>query len=228
MALCTNIVRLCKDDFKLSRHALLPFIMSDCSWCPSCCSRCFTLHLLVPTSDSPFSLRNLRLGGTLTLNKARIGVVHQKNCVHRHEEDGWHTFRSDWVIEYLGNCEELALVQGLDFLIHHNFVRATCRGDRDGRLVLRIYLVQFDLSNVQGRLRVRKESTLSAARRYMRMLLPKLSQSPDRWLGQEKVPSEEDRRLINETVVRFSFHLLCAKLTFISRIRVPSQTFIVI
>ena len=183
-------------------------MMSDCTWCPSCCSRCFTLHLLAPTSDSPFSLRNLLFGGTLTLDKPRIGVIHQKNCLHGHEEDGWHVFRSDWLIECLKNSEELALIQGLAFLIHHNFVRATCRGDQDGKLVIRIYLVQFDLSNVQGRLRVRKENTLSAARRYMRTLFPKLSQSPDKWLGRQIVPSQEDRRFINETIVRFSLYLL--------------------
>lgn len=183
-------------------------MMSDCTWCPSCCSRCFTLHLLAPTSDSPFSLCNLLLGGTLTLDQPRIGVIHQKNCLHGHEEDGWHVFRSDWLIECLENSEELALIQGLDFLIHHNFVRATCRGDQDGKLVIRIYLVQFDLSNVQGRLRVRKENTLSAARRYMRTLFPKLSQSPDKWLGQQIVPSQEDRRFIMETMVRFSLYLL--------------------
>ena len=194
----------CKDDLRATRHALLRFIMSNCTWCPSCCSRCFTLHLQAPTSDSPFSLRNLLLGGTLTLKKPRIGVIHQKNCVHGHEEDGWHIFRSDWLIEYL-ESSELALIQDIDFLIRHNFVRATCRGAQDGRLVLRIYLVQFDLSNVQGRLRIRKENILSAARRYMRALLPKLSQSPDKWLGREILPGKEDRYLINETIVSFLF-----------------------
>ncbi|KIM48685.1 hypothetical protein M413DRAFT_437870 [Hebeloma cylindrosporum] len=175
--------------------------MSDCTWCPSCCPRCFTFNQLAATSDSPFSLRNLLLGGTLTLDKARIGVVHQKNCVHRHEEDGWHAFQSGWLIQCLQNsAEDLALIQGLAFLILHNFVRATCRGDHHGRLVLRIYLVQFDLSNVQGRLRVRKENILSAGRRHMRTLLPKLSQSLDKWLCREIVSSGEEKRLIKETI----------------------------
>jgi len=195
-----------------SSNALLRPTMSDLisEWCPSCCSLCFPFRLDTPRSDSPFSLRNLCLGGTLTLDKARVSIsVTHQNCPHKHEEDDWHIFRSHWVITCLDNPEELALIRSLDFLIQHNFIRATCRGDQDGRLIIRIYLVQFDLSNVQGRLRVRKENVLSSGRRHMHTLLPKLSQSHNKWKGLGKETIEDDRHLVNNTIVCLYLFLPC-------------------
>jgi len=49
-------------------------------------------------------------------------------------------------------------------------------------MALRIYFIPYDLPNVQGKLRVRKENVLNPAKRYMRNLVPRISQD---WMGLE-------------------------------------------
>jgi hypothetical protein len=66
-------------------------------------------------------------------------------------------------------------------------------------MLLRIYLIPYDLPNVQGKLRVRKSSILNPAKRYMRTLLSRIIQDYDGWRGLP--PSGDAKELIPERIV---------------------------
>ncbi|PFH51695.1 hypothetical protein AMATHDRAFT_142017 [Amanita thiersii Skay4041] len=75
------------------------------------------------------------------------------------------------------------LCRDLDFLIKHQFVSATYRFDGQQTIVVRIYIIPYDLPNVQGRLRVRRETVLSPARRCMSPLLSRVRRCSKEWEG---------------------------------------------
>ncbi|KAH9484424.1 putative ATP-dependent helicase C23E6.02 [Psilocybe cubensis] len=54
-------------------------------------------------------------------------------------------------------------------------------------MVLRIYLIPYDLSGVKGVLKIRKDNVLIPARRLMRNLLPRISKDVEKWYGMERV-----------------------------------------
>ncbi|PPQ63287.1 hypothetical protein CVT24_006812 [Panaeolus cyanescens] len=70
-------------------------------------------------------------------------------------------------------------------------------------MTVRIYIIPYDLSNVQGRLRTRKEAIVSPARKYLQRLLTKISQNIESWNGNgigtglsPFFPDSEDRRTL--------------------------------
>ncbi|KAG6817776.1 hypothetical protein H0H87_003184 [Tephrocybe sp. NHM501043] len=73
-------------------------------------------------------------------------------------------------------------------------------------VILRIYIIPYDLANVQGQLRIRKKDILSPARRYLRRLLPLIIQdretwmlgSPPRSVSQTLISNNKDRRNLAE------------------------------
>ncbi len=138
--------------------------------------------------DSPFALQNLLPLGTTSFN-IPVEVDHQI-CEHSHAEDGWHVFQAHLVLPRLSDSVDIARCQGLAFLCKERFVSATYRSNPYGLMDVRIYLIPYDLPNAHGKLRLRKEGILGPGRRYMRSLLPTVSQSINRWLG-EKVTGHE-------------------------------------
>lgn len=137
--------------------------------CPSCCLLCSSKPPALTPTLTPLSLANFLPAGTL-----RIDTPPTQSCDHTHEEDGWHRFTNptgEW--------------DGLAFLIKHEFVAVTCRLSDDRlALVIRIYVIPWDLANYGGKLRLRDESkVLAPARKYLRALFPKIVRDPAAWEG---------------------------------------------
>ncbi|CAA7270930.1 unnamed protein product [Cyclocybe aegerita] len=171
--------------------------------CPSCCPNCFISTLSSHRSSSPYALHNLLPVGTVIID---IPVASQHDiCEHAHVEDGWHEFQAQQVVPQLSNAEDVAFCRGLEFLIKQRFISCTCRCTPDNRMALRVYLIPYDLANVQGKLRIRKDNILSPAKRYLRALVPKISQDIGRWNGlkpegedRDFIPQVQDRRTLAE------------------------------
>ena len=172
--------------------SLLLVIMS--TDCPSCCADCSVRNLTLCSSDSPYALRNLLQAGTITL-----AVSGPLVCDHgSHAEDGWHHFDESEIISHLSEPQCAVFCRELDFLINHSFISVTYRRANDGWIVLRIYLIPYDLPNVQGKLRVRKSIVLNPAKRYMRSLLARIVQDQSGWLG---LSPRDGNDLIPEIIV---------------------------
>ncbi|KAF8635489.1 hypothetical protein AX17_003879 [Amanita inopinata Kibby_2008] len=104
-------------------------------------------------------------------------------CKHLHAEDDWHVFNGSMLLSHLTRLEDDSLCRQLDFLIKHQFISATCRSDGHDLLIVRIYLIPHDLPNVQGRLRMRKASVLSPAKRHLSSLISELKCCSHAWEG---------------------------------------------
>ncbi|KAK0463570.1 uncharacterized protein EV420DRAFT_1618586 [Desarmillaria tabescens] len=65
----------------------------------------------------------------------------------------------------------------------HRFVAATYHQSLPSVLVVRIYIIPYDLPGVQGQLRIRKQPVLNRARRSLRLLLSVVEQSAMAWDG---------------------------------------------
>ena len=155
--------------------------------CPSCCLDCGSgTPILSSSSNDPFALANLLPAGTLHLSL----VLNDYVCDHSHLEDGWHPLKTDLVLQNLTSEEDDPLLREMAFLVKHAFISCSCRlGQNGNSLTIRVYLIPYDLSNVQGRLRVRDESTvLAPSRRYLKALLQRLAQDSDLWEGAEANP----------------------------------------
>lgn len=153
--------------------------------CSSCCLDCqqatspATSFPAVP--NTPFALGNLLQAGTVNLNISP--EIRQAICDHHHDEDDWHEFKPTMLIPRLTDPQYVDFCHELEFLSRQRFITVTYRCLDDGQLILRIYLIPYDLVNVQGRLRIRKDNILNPAKRYMRTLLPKILQDLDTWNG---------------------------------------------
>ncbi|KAF8077645.1 hypothetical protein FPV67DRAFT_1462505 [Lyophyllum atratum] len=177
---------------------------SSAEICPSCCAMCTAANSgpnETSEASSPYALNKLVPAGTLTfqLDQDQEGVA----CNHAHVGDGWHPFEGRLFDQRL--LTDNALCREMDFLIKHRFIAATYRLGASAA-VLRVYIIPYDLENIQGRLRIRKEVILAPARRCMRNLLPKVIQSQASWdlgappidLSTTLVPRDKDRRTLGE------------------------------
>jgi hypothetical protein len=152
-------------------------ILSDI--CPSCCASCSGGNQ-EQGLETPYSLGNLLAAGTLIVNLD--SDIQEFTCNHIHAEDSWHPFQHNIFKDHLV-VDDTSVCREIEFLVEHRFVSVTYRLGPLQRVYLRIYIIPFDLANVQGKLRVRKEIVLSPARRYLRTLLPKITQDSDNWNG---------------------------------------------
>ncbi|KAH7921384.1 hypothetical protein BV22DRAFT_1038738 [Leucogyrophana mollusca] len=149
--------------------------------CPSCCLSC-NLNLGTaapspPTAD-PFSPQNLLAAGTIRVDDAQISVP----CDHRHSLDAWHFLP----VRELSHRPDDTLFCGLGFLAEHSYLRATCRFGVGGTtLFVRVYLVPYDLRDVQGKLRNRSEGVVKTAKYHLQALLPQIRQDLESWNAQE-------------------------------------------
>jgi hypothetical protein len=108
--------------------------------------------------------------------------MRELSCNHLHVEDSWHPFQYNIFKDHLA-VNHANICREIDFLVQHRFVSVTYYLGAFPRMFLRIYIIPFDLANVQGELRVRKEIILGPARRYLRKLLPMITQDHDNWNG---------------------------------------------
>ncbi|KAJ7193843.1 P-loop containing nucleoside triphosphate hydrolase protein [Mycena pura] len=135
-------------------------------------------------SDSPWCLRNFLSYGTLSVGLLPYAAEQLRQDIDKSfAEDGWGVFVAQRVLQHLENPEDDLTLRELDFLVQQKFVFASVSLPTSNHLIIRIYLIPYDLPGVQGQLRVRKEVILLPARRRMADLLPKLSRSPQCWDG---------------------------------------------
>ncbi|KIL67165.1 hypothetical protein M378DRAFT_191789 [Amanita muscaria Koide BX008] len=153
--------------------------------CPSCCQLCRDLQVSPSNNDSPFDLKNLIPVGVVNIDVLdEDGETAAALCVHTHAEDDWHAFHGSALLTHLTSMADDSFCKELDFLIQHHFVSATYRFDDNRRsIIVRIYLIPYDLPNVQGRLRLRKEAISSPARRHLSALLPRIRCCREDWDG---------------------------------------------
>ena len=175
------------------------------SWCPSCCAGCFVAEIpSEPSKGTPYSLGNLLSVGSVSVN---LGIEPQHLiCDHTHAQDGWHSFNVHSIIPHLSDAEDVSFCRQIEFLVKHQFILATYRATHDAKMALRIYLIPCDLSNVQGKLRVRGNNILAPAKRYLRQLLPKIISSEEIWNGLQ--PTKEITTLIPNPKACYT-HIAC-------------------
>jgi hypothetical protein len=180
------------------------------SQCSICCSSCASESEAIRSPDSvagPFSVENLLPAGTLSLpiSQTELGNI----CDHSHSAEGWHNFLGKALLPHLTDQENETLCHHLDFLVEHKFLTIQCKiGDSGTALILRVYIVPYDLSGVQGKLRVRSEtSDLKPARLCLRNVLPRIMQGKGLWDAHDldPPPSSSCCFLDSNTVVVLSF-----------------------
>jgi len=190
--------------------------------CSICCSSCASdLEIRSPESTpddtaGPFAVQNLLPAGTLSLPISQTDLANI--CNHTHTTEDWHSFPGKALLPYLTDQESETLCHHLDFLVERKFLIIKCKvGDAGLALILRIYLVPYDLPGVQGMLRVRDEtSDLKPARQCLRNVLPLIVQEMSLWNACDLDPSPSSPRyfLDSKTVV-VSFFTFCPD-TYIS------------
>ncbi|KAF9556010.1 hypothetical protein CPC08DRAFT_711560 [Agrocybe pediades] len=168
--------------------------------CTSCCPGCRLERPSFAGTSSPFSLINLLPFGTLHL-LVSANTQHLL-CEHMHAEDGWHLFQEANLVPHLARSEDITFCQQLGFLVMHRFISATYMAGENEQMIVRIYLIPYDLANVRGELRIRKPNILVPAKKYMRDLLPRISQNTGLWNGQRDAGvryfSQKDRRSLSD------------------------------
>lgn len=133
--------------------------------------------------DGPFALVNFLPAGCLIFPSHPTSIV---GCEKTHRNQ-WHSWPGRDIIHALLPPEDDRLLRSVDFLIFHNFIAATCQISSDRKLYIRVYLIPFDLPNVEGRLRRRDEVTvLKPARNYLRTLLFRLTRDLASWNGDSR------------------------------------------
>ena len=157
----------------------------------------------------PFAVRNLLPAGTLSLPIAQTDLANICDHTHINDSEDWHTFPGKALLPYLTDQENETLCRQLDFLVEHEFLSIQCKvGDSGATLMLRVYVVPYDLPGVQGKLRVRDEtSDLKPARLCLRNVLPQIIQERSLWDAHDLDPSPSSPSyfLDAKTVVTLSF-----------------------
>lgn len=137
-----------------------------------------------PSSGDPYALENLLPAGTIQVELGTADI----SCPSSPQvaaEDGWHPLSN--VNPEIALPTFRALVQTIQFLTRYRFISATYKSAFLNRyLVIRIYIIPFDLPGVHGSLtyHVRKceaQQVLSMARQYMSVLLPQIVQDQASW-----------------------------------------------
>jgi hypothetical protein len=196
--------------------------------CFLCCSSCTSGQGVTPSqhdaTSGSFAVRNLLPAGTLSLPISQTDL--RNICVHSHTAEGWHNFLGKSLLPQITDQENETLCRHLDFLVEHKFLVVQCKvGDSRTALVLRVYIVPYDLPGVQGKLRVRDEATeLRPARVCLRNVLPRVIQDKSVWDSHDlgPLPSAPRYLLDSDTVVVFSISILSRNLLASrSRITVP-------
>lgn len=171
--------------------------------CPSCCNSCQESNH--PSNNythnydikNPFAIENLLASGTIRLTLAQDALFHDI-CDHSHSEDGWHFFRGALMAPHLLNSPENIFARELDFLVKHQFISATYRVFAHTTVFVRIYLIPYDLRNVNGSLNllVRRPDILRQANSCLKRLLPRIIQDLGNWEGVDSASTSALQPLI--------------------------------
>ena len=154
--------------------------------CDICCLACRSRAAVIPADGTnsirnPYAVANLLPAGTLRIPFAETDP--EISCDHRHGDSGWHKFTDTSIALLVEPVAHGQLCRQLAFLISHRFLVVTYRlVPLENAICLRVYVVPYDLANVQGQLRIRDETTvLKYAREYMKLILPLIKQDHEEW-----------------------------------------------
>ncbi|KAL0571366.1 hypothetical protein V5O48_010604, partial [Marasmius crinis-equi] len=162
-------------------------------------------HTPESSKKTPTDLCNLVPAGTLELHLSDLSYPPKREvCDHRHLEDGWHYFD---VENLKGLVSEADLIEALAFLIDKSFVSASYNYVDEYTVVVRIYLIPYDLPGMRGQLsrKMRNPQVLSRGKYSMSSILPWIRQDPQSWEGMASsleakhlIDTEVDRRTLPE------------------------------
>ena len=136
----------------------------------------------------PFELSNLLPAGVLVLTFSGI----DQNPRHAVFREKWRAFDQETARSLRPFCspQDIGVLESLSFLVEHEFARITSNFlSIHALLLLRVYLIPYDLPGVQGRLMNRQEHILGHYKRSMREILPKMISESDYWRGADVLPS---------------------------------------
>ncbi|TFK30303.1 hypothetical protein FA15DRAFT_663708 [Coprinopsis marcescibilis] len=175
--------------------------MSSTTTCTSCCLKCANARPGPETRIDPeaFGLDNLLRLGTISITLGEDSRP-EIYCEHVHASDGWHPYGGTAKFLPLTSLADVRTCQGLEFLVKHQFIDATYRIHKTGRLIARIYLIPYDLPGARGVLHNRKDVVLGPGKRYLQSLLPRVVAD---WEGnddaaQSALPDTKDGRTLAE------------------------------
>ena len=135
----------------------------------------------------PLELSSLLPAGVVALTLSGL----DQNPVHPAFREVWRTFDQETASSLRPFCSpgDATLLESLSFLVTHDFARATSSFlSQHTVLLLRVYLIPFDLRGVQGRLMNRQEHILVRYRRSLKDILPRISNDNEYWRGADVLP----------------------------------------
>jgi hypothetical protein len=150
--------------------------------------------------QDPFALINLLPAGVICLTLSPLEDRQDTAA----GEDGWDLLHTPSLIPCVTCDQDDILLRQLEFLTIHEFILATCRVGPKSTFYIRIYLIPFDLPNVQGRLRTRDEEIMSPARKFLKVVLPRADQNVARWEAGDP-SSGSVKCLIPQNIVTFLY-----------------------
>ena len=130
-------------------------------------------------SSDVLALSNLLPAGTLS-----FALIETWNgSLHSLSESWCELPGQDLVNSCLSRDTDLELLDAVYRLIEGYFICVTCRVAHSSLLLLRIYLIPYDLPNVNGALHTRPEASLSQGRKLMKRVLTRISRDKSVWDG---------------------------------------------
>ncbi|EJD02151.1 uncharacterized protein FOMMEDRAFT_87894 [Fomitiporia mediterranea MF3/22] len=139
-------------------------------------------------------------------------------CMHQHADDGFHAVQNTHFLAPYVDPQDHKLLVALSFLLQHRFAMITYLPTPSNKgIILRIYLIPYDLPGTKGALRVRDEDkVMKPARTCLRIVLSRVSKRRSLWSGESEyydLPSEEECFLLPiilqiYTVVRKNYRSL--------------------
>lgn len=151
------------------------------------------------SGDDPYSLVHFLPVGTVLLPAAPASVpVCDAATSH------WHPYYGQHQMAGIIKAEDNTFLRMVDFLVAHKFIAVMCKIGPNGdaqQAYMRIYLIPYDLANVEGVLRRRDElQVLSPARIYLRVLLLRMSCDRVNWEGKQ-TSATADKRFFDDDKV---------------------------
>ncbi|TRM59248.1 SNF2 family N-terminal domain-containing protein [Schizophyllum amplum] len=176
--------------------------------CKCCCIACASQGApQIPSSSSSyqtFALSHFLPAGVIPII-AQVEVL-RENCQHAHADDGWHALSGDLskLLSLATTAEDDQLLRGLHYLVRHLFVAITYNvcDTTPSTLLLRIYLIPWDLPKMDGRLRNRNSDVLASARKHLSEAMQRLVRDQQSWEGrlsaEQQVLAQPDIRTLAE------------------------------
>jgi len=135
----------------------------------------------------PFEFSNLLPAGVLALTLSGT----DENLPRAVLLEVWPAFDQETARGLRPFCspQDITILESLSFLVAHEFACVTSKFlSLHCLLLLRIYLIPYDLPGVQGRLMNRQEHILVHYRRCMKETLPRIVSDGGYWRGADVLP----------------------------------------